>query len=318
MNSPEKKEPGRRWRESAIPQHGIGFLLAMILLSVAFHLASYVNVTRFVGHSSVPRLQIAKQPPVKVRLVTKEPKKKKDDAPEVKEKKILETPLLQTEAPEDPRYNGAQNHKTLKETKLAKQNERPKAADAGQGAAKKTQRQVVQSQPPPPDKPDLKIRPSDRGTLEVADPLRKPRNKYEALMPTQHELKEQIAAGYQDFVDERLEEGDRIDLNTADYRYIGYFTSMRKAIELVWNYPYDAVRRGLHGEVGLEFVIAKDGHVSKIRVVASSGHPILDDAIVEAIKLASPFSPLPDGFAKDKLLITGSFRYVLTNYAGAY
>jgi len=63
----------------------------------------------------------------------------------------------------------------------------------------------------------------------------------------------------------------------------------------------------------------KDGHTRRLRVVKSSGYKILDDAIVEAIKLASPFSPLPDGFGKDKIVITGMFRYILSSQlAGAH
>ncbi len=94
---------------------------------------------------------------------------------------------------------------------------------------------------------------------------------------------------------------------------------MRKAIELVWNYPSEAAQRGMEGEVTVEFVIAKSGSVSRIKVLKSSGYKILDDAIVEALRLASPFAPLPDGFGKQKMLITGSFRYILSPYvAGAH
>src|SRR5690606_28888437 len=100
---------------------------------------------------------------------------------------------------------------------------------------------------------------------------------------------------------------------------MGYMTTMRKSIELVWNYPIEAARRGMQGEVGLEFLIHKNGDVRRIRVIKSSGYKILDDAIVEAIRLAAPFSPLPDGFGKDKLVITGVFRYILSSFlAGAH
>ena len=129
-----------------------------------------------------------------------------------------------------------------------------------------------------------------------------------------YDLPGQLNAGFQDYIDDKIQNGDRIDINTTEYRYIGYFTNMRKAIELVWNYPLEAARKGLSGEVGLEFAINKDGRTSHIRVIKSSGYEILDKAIIEAIKLASPFSPLPDGFKKQKIVVTGSFRYILNAY----
>ena len=140
---------------------------------------------------------------------------------------------------------------------------------------------------------------------------------YESLIPKSHELVGQVRAGYQDYIDDEVDNGERIDFNTTNFRYLGYFTSVRKAFEMVWSYPSEAVRRGLQGEVRLEFTIQKDGSVSRIRVIEGSGHKILDDAVVDALRLASPFAPLPTNMKKNQLTIVGSFRYVLTNYAGA-
>ena len=141
------------------------------------------------------------------------------------------------------------------------------------------------------------------------------RKRYENLLTySAKEPQRQRGGGYQDFIDDdSLEEGDSIDLNTQEYRYIGYFTNMRKAIELVWNYPMSAARRGISGKVNVKFTIQKTGTVSKIDIVESSGHKLLDYAIVDAIKLASPFAPLPKGFNRKKLDVTGAFRYVLGN-----
>ena len=141
---------------------------------------------------------------------------------------------------------------------------------------------------------------------------------YQRLLPEEKELQSQVDVGYQQHLDEAIDLGDRIDMNTSEFRYVGYFTAMRKSIELVWVYPAEAARSGMQGEVRVEFVIHKDGHVSRIRVLRSSGYRVLDEAIVEALKLASPFSPLPEGFGKDKIAVTGSFRYQLVSYlAGA-
>jgi protein TonB len=135
------------------------------------------------------------------------------------------------------------------------------------------------------------------------------------MLPSKmQDLAGQVDAGYQDYVDDKVDEGDRIDINTTEYRYIGYFTSMRKSIELVWIYPDDAVRRGMQGETVLEFAIDKTGRVSRIRIVKSSGYEILDKNMVATLRMASPFSPLPVGWKKSRIIVTGSFRYVLSAY----
>ena len=92
---------------------------------------------------------------------------------------------------------------------------------------------------------------------------------------------------------------------------------MRKSFELVWNYPARAARLGQQGVVALEFVIFQNGSLGRVKVLQSSGFSLLDTAAVRALRLASPYSPLPKGLGKDQLLITGSFRYVLNGYGGS-
>ena len=107
-------------------------------------------------------------------------------------------------------------------------------------------------------------------------------------------------------------------MNTTEFRFIGYFSSMRKSIELVWGYPGDAVRRQMQGVVELEFQVNKDGSTKTIKVLQSSGHAILDKNIVKAIKTAQPFAPLPKSYVKNKLVVTASFHYVLSGFSSAH
>ena len=108
--------------------------------------------------------------------------------------------------------------------------------------------------------------------------------------------------------------GNEIDLDTSEYRYVGYFAKLRKAVELVWVYPQRAVQRQQRGVVKLRFAIHADGTASKIKVTKSSGYKILDRAVIDAIKLASPFSPLPRGFGRDEITVRGSFWYILQGF----
>ena len=275
-------------------------LLIFIVLSTVLHLTGFVFTS-----SGSKNIRPEGKNRVTVRVVKKMRNKTKD-----KSKKIVETKLEETEAPENADYKGYQNHKTEKQTKVKKVLNTEKALDPGQGG---------QSQ--------LAKKPKKRGKNKASisrkafqksvksDRLKPKFNKgiYSALLPSSSELGGELTKGYQDHIEDDLADGDRVDINTSDYRYISYFTSMRKSIELVWNYPANAVRRRQQGKVGLQFTIFKNGSVSNVKVLDSSGYSSLDSAIVEAIKLSSPFSPLPDGFGKSRMTITGTFRYSLSS-----
>lgn len=313
MNAHKRKRISGHVRFVGVPRSPRAILLLALLSSLLFHAGSYINLVYIADHKPVhlPPTSL----PVKIQVKPNlRPKTDQDH------QKIVEVQQVPTEAPKDARFKGAQNHKTDKETKVAEKRAAPKGADPGQGLVNSQGAKAGKPQAVPKTKiVETKTRPiKNQGKMEFGEARPKPRNNYENLMPTGNDLAGMMKAGYQDYISDKMAVGDRVDINTADYRYIGYFTSMRKAIELVWNYPYEAIQRGLQGEVGLEFTIFKDGSVKNIKVIQTSGYDALDRAIVDAIKLASPYSPLPNGIAKgDRLTITGSFRYVLTtSYAG--
>ena len=109
------------------------------------------------------------------------------------------------------------------------------------------------------------------------------------------------------------EEGDVVDINTTSHRYTGYFIAMRNAISLAWHYPPRAATEGQQGLVKLDFSVDAEGYASAIRIIKSSGYHLLDEAIVSAIRSASPFQPLPTSIGKEKIRIRGSFWYVLND-----
>ena len=62
-------------------------------------------------------------------------------------------------------------------------------------------------------------------------------------------------------------------------------------IARVWTYPDAARRDGLEGTVWLRFRIAADGSVESVEVDRSSGHALLDDAAMKAVRRAGPYPP---------------------------
>lgn len=102
-----------------------------------------------------------------------------------------------------------------------------------------------------------------------------------------------------------------VPLNTPDPRYAAYFAELKRRIENNWSYPTEAARNGQTGQGDLRFVLRQDGSVRTVEIVNSSGVRILDSYIANAIRLASPFPPIPPSLGEDMLLISINYTYVL-------
>lgn len=241
----------------------------------------------------------------------------RDPAAARQDRSIVETKQTPTEPPRDKARLGAQDHRAERETRVAN---RPQQKSAEDSARPGFDSNAVSRPEPEKRGSDVEISSDPHGQVRVVR-KGKTRNAYEALLQEQmarHDKSRKVPGtlkgGRTEYLDEDLAEGDRVDLNTTNYKYLSYFIGLRKSIELTWVYPSKAVRQGMQGEVRLEFKIEKDGRMTRIRILDSSGYEILDRAIIDAIKLAAPFAPLPKSMAKDSLVVTATFRYVLYAY----
>lgn len=89
-----------------------------------------------------------------------------------------------------------------------------------------------------------------------------------------------------------------------------YATGMVARIRYHWysNMP-QIIRTGLKGVVTLRFTIQRDGRITDIEMLSSSGVPPYDNAAKRAIELASPLNPLPANFPKASERVTARFFY---------
>nr|VFJ51857.1 MAG: protein TonB [Candidatus Kentron sp. DK] len=92
-----------------------------------------------------------------------------------------------------------------------------------------------------------------------------------------------------------------ITARTREYKYASYMDAWRAKVEQVGNlnYPDEAMRRKLSGNLLLGVAINADGTINEITLHRSSGHKVLDDAAIRIVRLASPFAPLPENIRKD-------------------
>ncbi len=79
------------------------------------------------------------------------------------------------------------------------------------------------------------------------------------------------------------------------------------------NYPDEARRKHLTGELILSVGIRRDGTVADIRVIKPSGQRVLDAAARHIVEISAPFEPLPENTAEDILYITRTWQFLPGN-----
>lgn len=156
---------------------------------------------------------------------------------------------------------------------------------------------------PRPSTPEAgSSRPAEPGDLQAETPVLGPTALYdrEAIEST---AKRETA------------EDDGVTFETKDMMYRGYLDMLRQKVESVWQYPRKAAEQGIYGDLLIRFVILKDGRLGEVKVLRTSGHRMLDTAAVEALREGVPYWPLPEGWDRQSLPITGRFIY---NIRGGY
>jgi len=89
--------------------------------------------------------------------------------------------------------------------------------------------------------------------------------------------------------------------NARQFRFASYMDAWRAKVERIGNlnYPEEAVRRGINGSLLLDVAINPDGSLHSVKVLRSSGHPVLDNAARRIVKLAAPYPPLGEDILRD-------------------
>jgi protein TonB len=101
--------------------------------------------------------------------------------------------------------------------------------------------------------------------------------------------------------------GQWLSPDTKSSRLAPYLDAWRRKVERVGtlNFPTAARRAELSGSPVIEVAIGADGRLLEAAVQRASGHPELDQAALQILRLASPFEPFPRDLARD----FGSLRF---------
>ncbi|MBK1726666.1 energy transducer TonB, partial [Halorhodospira neutriphila] len=124
----------------------------------------------------------------------------------------------------------------------------------------------------------------------------------------------EAAALYQRLRQPRQPSKRFLNARTRAHEAAAYMEAWSRKVEAVGNlnYPSAARRRGLSGRLILEVTLRPDGSVEAVRVVERSRHRLLDEAAVRTVRLAAPFSEIPEEVldGHDQLVITRTWEFV--------
>ena len=285
------------------------FLATGIIISLLFHVIILTFMPERVSKPPVERVPITisikkkSKPTPEVSKDDKDQRKKKEEPVKDEPKQIIEAPLMPTEAPDKPAHLGRQNHKAVVEQKTT-----PRASLPGaDSSALQNGRLRIEGGVP-----------DNKGTVTVPA---KQGKKYSSLLPQRGDI---INLAHNDYIpDPKMRTGAVLDVNTTDFRWIGYFSLVRRQVEMAFTdigptlraSPYvqsrlsESGKAKFQGESKIRLKVEKSGLLTDTKLLSSSGDKEIDDFWNKILNVAAPYPPLPKDFPEDVLIFTYTLYY---------
>jgi protein TonB len=178
----------------------------------------------------------------------------------------------------------------------------PRVASPREVAETMNQRSETKVQPvtPKPEPKDLQAEPFDPGLLASTE-----------FNNERAHLNAEISRFWQEH--QKQPKHKYLNARTREYKYAAYMDAWRAKVERIGNlnYPEEARRRFVSGNLVLDVALNSDGTIYNVSVRRSSGHRLLDDAAVRIVELAAPFAPFPPEIRaeSDVIHITRTWKF---------
>jgi protein TonB len=272
-----------------------------LLLSLLLHLFG-------LGVFHLPKEEKEREKPIDIQIVPKEKKEQpQKPLPPQPKKYIPPTPLdeekdtkLDQDKPVPPKQEKKAPVRDGQDSKKS-----PEKMPLPQSAPKAQQRPAPPSALPPKSDADMpKVSPDAPKSLPDTSKKDADRKRIDDIMNPKETI-EKFANGGAKVTGE-----DSVSMQYVKFRYQSYFYKFASRLYRVWVYPPEAGMRGEQGVVQASFIISRDGRISSIRIIRSSGYPDLDNEVMFALKKMSGV-PLPDSYELDNLKVDAYFRYII-------
>ena len=122
----------------------------------------------------------------------------------------------------------------------------------------------------------------------------------------------QIESDWRQKYREDVSKGDTVWMDSQQDLLFSFMRRFRTNIYNVWNYPEAAARQNQQGTCLVRITVDRQGNITDVRLLESSGHQALDDETIRAIRKGASYGPLPRAYLNDDLKIMAFFQYHLT------
>lgn len=147
--------------------------------------------------------------------------------------------------------------------------------------------------------PTLDAAPDAQNQTEDVPPLPTHRMNPQSRQREIMRLEAQISKSWDEY--QKRPKRKFIGARTQEYRFAQYIEDWRTKVERVGNqnYPEAARQRKIYGSLLATIAIRANGEIENVEIVRSSGHRVLDAAVLHIIELSAPFAPFPDAVRND-------------------
>lgn len=158
-----------------------------------------------------------------------------------------------------------------------------------------------------------KTTPEGERSPPAASPPPRPLPDLETLTQISPQALASIESDWRRKYRENIEQGDTVWLDTQHDLLNSFMRRFRDNIYLVWDYPAEALRQMQQGTCLLRITINRQGDVEDVRVLESSGYPLLDREAVDSVWQGATYGPLPRAYPHDTLKIMAFFQYGMSD-----
>ena len=187
---------------------------------------------------------------------------------------------------------------------------------------------VPRPQPPTPPRPEPspekpKADESDQTLAETLEGWKQKKTEPPQKLPDLETLTQispqamaQIERDWRQKYRKDIERGDTVWMDTQQDLLISFMRRFRNNIYGVWNYPESARRQNQQGSCLLRITVDRDGNVTDVKLMESSGYRVLDDEAMRAVRQGATYGPLPRAYPNEYLHIMALFNYQMGGSSG--
>jgi protein TonB len=222
----------------------------------------------------------------------------------------LKTPALPRQ--EETRQRSDERPRVPRETALRGDAVQESRQSIAPSKPQREQRAAPAVKPSLPQQADLKQPQIASGSSALGLLKPKAQGSRQALQPQFFPGADRMAKleeGYRRKFENEISEGDTHFLNSNDIVFGSFLRRFEGAVYGVWRYPQEAAMRGIEGITPVRITFNRQGEITNIQQLESSGARILDEEVVRTLRAIGPVGGFPKGYDKDEFHLIAFFQY---------